>query len=114
MQWLVSDLPPLDHFGPEMSLQAMRIVQEAITNAVKHAEAQTITVETGEAPEHGHSGVFVEIRDDGRGLSDPVRPGRGLANMRRRAERLGGLVRVESNGQGTVVRLWIPRQRPAA
>jgi signal transduction histidine kinase len=114
MRWLVSDLPPLDRFGPEMSLQAMRIVQEAITNAVKHAGAQTITVETGEAREDDDDGVFVEIRDDGGGLRDPVRPGRGLANMRRRADRLGGRVRVESDGQGTVVRLWIPRARPAA
>jgi signal transduction histidine kinase len=114
IRWLVSDLPPLDAFGPEMSLQAMRIVQEAITNAVKHAGARTITVQTGEAAEHDATGVFVEIRDDGRGLREPVRPGRGLTNMRRRAERLGGRVHIESTGQGTVVRLWIPRRRPAA
>jgi signal transduction histidine kinase len=110
VRWQVVDVPPVPGFGPEMALQAMRIVQEALTNVVKHAGARTVTVRTGTGPdEHGRRGVFVEIIDDGGGMPASPRVGRGLANMRRRAERLGGrLVVRSSSGPGTTVWLWLP------
>jgi signal transduction histidine kinase len=93
----------------------MRIVQEAITNVVKHAGAATVTVRTGESPgAGGAAGVFIEVADDGRGIAADAPRGRGLANMARRASRIGGGLDVRSNGRGTTVRLWIPRARPAA
>jgi signal transduction histidine kinase len=107
--WQVTDLPAVPGFGPEMALQAMRVVQEAVTNVVKHAGARTVTVRTGEAPDDdGRRGVFVEVVDDGRGIAADAPRGRGLANMARRAGRIGGLVRVRSDRTGTVVRLWLP------
>jgi len=109
MRWEIREVAPLPGFGPEMALQVMRVVQEAVTNVVKHAAAQTITVRTGEAPEAtGRRGVFVEIRDDGRGYRADAPRGRGLASMERRAERLGGRLVVTGSAPGTVVRLWIP------
>jgi signal transduction histidine kinase len=111
--WQVADLPPLPGFGPEGVLQALRIVQEAITNVIKHAHATTIRVRTGEEPDiDGTPGVFVEISDDGTGLRPPMTPGRGVANMRRRAERLGGRIGFASDAMGTTVRLWLPQNRP--
>jgi signal transduction histidine kinase len=93
-----------------MALQVMRVVQEAITNVVKHADAATITVRTGEAPDVERGpGVFVDVEDDGRGVGPDPAAGRGLAGMRRRAARLGGVVAVEGTGTGTRVRLWLPR-----
>jgi signal transduction histidine kinase len=113
--WQVTDLPPVHGFGPDMALQAMRIVQEAVTNVVKHAHAQTVTVRTGESEGNGGSaGVFIEVRDDGRGIERDAPRGRGLSNMARRASRLGGTVEVRSGADGTAVRLWLPRDRPAA
>jgi signal transduction histidine kinase len=111
VRWQVVDIPPVPGFGPEMALQAMRIVQEALTNVVKHAGARTVTVRTGTGPDdQGRRGVFVEILDDGCGMPASPRVGRGLANMRRRAERLGGrlAVRSSSSGTGTSVWLWLP------
>jgi signal transduction histidine kinase len=106
--WQVTDLPTIPGFGPDRVLQALRIVQEAITNVIKHAGAHTITVRTGRAADEGGAGVFVEIADDGAGI-DPARPeGRGLRNMRHRAESLGGRVTIASTGGGTAVRLWLP------
>jgi signal transduction histidine kinase len=107
--WQVVDLPPLRGFGPERVLQAMRIVQEAITNVVKHAHATTITVSTGEETfGDGRPGVFVEIRDDGTGLGTGHAPGRGISNMRRRTARLAGHLAITSGESGTMVRLWLP------
>lgn len=111
--WQVTDLPAVAGFGPERALQALRVIQEAITNVIKHAGATTIRIRTGvaEGPE-AHAGVFVEVHDDGRGLDGAPRAGRGLANMRRRAAALGGTLSVASNGAGTTVRLWLPTGAP--
>lgn len=110
--WQVEDVPAIPGLGPERVLQAMRIVQEAITNIVKHAGAHTITVRTGPEADHtGAAGVFVEVRDDGRGLDGTRRRGRGLANMERRAQVLGGRIALVSGTWGTSVRLWLPAAR---
>ena len=108
--WQVRDLPSAPALGPAGLLRALRIVQETITNVIKHAGASTITVRTGEAPDpDGRPSVFVSVRDDGRGF-DPARAeGRGLVNMARRAIELGGRVVVDTGAAGTTVTLWLPR-----
>jgi signal transduction histidine kinase len=92
---------------------AYRIVQEAVTNARKHAEASHlhVTLESDEA------GVLGMVRDDGVGfdvaamLADP-RPGHlGLRAMRERAELLGGRLDISSRPGETTVRFWLPERR---
>jgi signal transduction histidine kinase len=60
----------------------------------------------------GRACAYVEVADDGVGFapgeSASAVPGRGLRNMRRRAEELGGTLIVHSTENGTVVRLMIP------
>jgi signal transduction histidine kinase len=70
-----------------------RIVQEALTNVARHAGPDArARVRLGR-----RDGVVeVEVRDDGRGAADPVRPGGGLTGMRERAAALGG--RFEAGG----------------
>jgi signal transduction histidine kinase len=109
-RWEVSDIPKIRGFGPEQVLQVMRIVQEAFTNTLKHANAHTITVRTStQALPNGEAGVAVEIEDDGAGLQSPERVGgRGLANMRRRAQSLGADLEIgpiPNGGTRVVVRL---------
>ena len=83
-----------------------RLVQEALTNAVKHAGAQRVWVEIVE-----HGGVItVSVSDDGGGF-DPERTegGFGLVGMRERAELVRGQLLVDSaHGKGTVVRAEVP------
>ncbi len=106
--WRVSALPP-SAFSPEQLLHILRIVQEALTNIVRHARARVVTISTGEGEaDGGVAGVFVRVADDGLGI-DPARPaGRGLRNMAHRAAQLGGRLDRRSNGDGTVIELWVP------
>jgi signal transduction histidine kinase len=112
--WEVEDVPTPHGFGPEQSLHVLRIFQEAVTNALKHACAKTIAVRTGTARDAADRAcVFVEVADDGRGHTAAADAGtngsgRGLRNMRRRAEEIGGDCTVSSSSAGTVVRLLLP------
>ena len=88
-----------------------RIVQEALTNVRKHADARTIDVTV----ERQEGGVLARVRDDGVGFAPKVeahrsRPGHlGLQAMRERAEALGGWWRVESYPEhGATVEFWLP------
>lgn len=116
MDWRVQELPRLTDFGPQKALQIMRILQEAVANIIKHAGADTITVETRRASgPDGTDRVWVVVRDNGRGLCTggiSQVPGRGLYNMRRRASAIGAGLEVEDIGGGTRVVLWLPVPRP--
>jgi signal transduction histidine kinase len=94
-------LPPLP---AAVEVATYRIVQEALTNVVRHAEAQTCTVRLtlGDALE-------VQIRDDGVGLPQGGRSGVGLMSMRERTAELGGTCTIESlPGRGTCIHARLP------
>jgi signal transduction histidine kinase len=88
-----------------------RVVQEAITNVVKHAQAHAVTVSL----EFAEGEVRVQVKDDGRGF-EPAglanhadRPAWGLLGMRERAALLGGHMSLRSAaGEGTIVEVRIP------
>ncbi|GID95643.1 GAF domain-containing protein [Amorphoplanes digitatis] len=85
---------------------AYRIAQEAMHNALRHAEPGRVTV----AVRTDDGSVVLEVTDDGRGF-DPLTPTRqfGLASMRERARAAGGRLEVLSRpGAGTTVRLVVP------
>ncbi|GAA1531367.1 sensor histidine kinase [Dactylosporangium maewongense] len=72
---------------PEIELSAYRIVQEALTNVVRHAGAARCRVTV----DYGERDLAVEVADDGPGHGDAVAaPGFGLAGLRERAAMLGG------------------------
>lgn len=81
-----------------------RCVQEAVTNAVRHARARNLWISL--AREDG--GIVLRARDDGRG-SAATQPGNGLTGMRERLEESGGSLEIASeSGQGFSLRCWIP------
>lgn len=89
----------------------LRIVREAVNNAVKHAEPEEIVVKLESGPD-----IRLTIADDGRGF-DPGSNGRtegfGLVSMRERAELLGGTVEISSEpGSGTQVVATLPSSAP--
>jgi signal transduction histidine kinase len=100
------DVPRL---GPGPGTQVLRIAQEALGNALRHAAAKRISVKLGGDGEK----LFLKVVDDGCGF-DPsgpeVRGQRlGLTSMEERATELGGRLTVESTlGEGTTVSLEVP------
>ncbi|HVI27154.1 PAS domain-containing sensor histidine kinase [Hansschlegelia sp.] len=97
-------------FDPDASTAAFRIVQEALTNAVRHGAANRVQVRG-----RRRDGAFwVEVIDDGRGI-DPssTASGRlGLAGMRERARSVGGTIEIlGAPGRGTTVTLRLPLSR---
>jgi len=87
-----------------VEVAAYRIVQEALTNTIRHAQARTCTVclTVGDALE-------VEIRDDGVGLLLGGRGGVGLTSMRERTDELGGTCQIVSvPGAGTRIHARLP------
>lgn len=109
IQWEVQDVPPLPWLQPPDALQVLRIVQEVLTNVLKHAQARHVRLAT----EWVDPIVAVTLSDDGQGFDlDATTPGRGLRHLRQRAQWLGGqLVLHTVPGQGTTVRLELPVQR---
>ena len=101
-----------------MDLSAYRIVQEALTNAAKHAKAQTVSI----VIQRHASRLQAIITDDGCGFDADAAlraPSAwthlGLHGMRERAAILQGSVTIESTpGEGTTVYVWIPVPEPSA
>lgn len=91
------DLPPLP---AAVEVAAYRIVQEALTNVVRHSQARTCTVEIALASGTPGDSLDITISDDGVGLPNNGRVGVGLTSMRERADELGGTCLVESRSSG--------------
>lgn len=99
--------------APDVEAAILRVVQESLTNAGRHAAATRVGVTLSYTDDE----VVLDIRDDGRGF-DPAAPGSGddrrgfgIDGMRRRAERAGGVLIVESEpGAGTAVSLRVPSE----
>jgi signal transduction histidine kinase len=108
--------PDLDpDLGPHSEIQLIRVIQEALANVRKHAEARSATVRVSEDA----SGTTIEIEDDGRGFDTALHAGDaggyGLTTMRERMALVGGSFWVDSSvGTGTRIVAHIPRDRRRA
>ena len=109
LHWQVEDLPRIDNFGPANVLNTMRIIQEAITNAIKHSDAKNLTISTSMIiGDDEQQYACIEVSDDGRGINpDSKAKGRGLLNMQKRADLVGAKLAM-INSQGTKITLRIP------
>jgi two-component system NarL family sensor kinase len=95
-----------------MALTIFRITQEALHNAIQHADASEIAVRLTQYPDH----LRLTVTDDGRGIEGGVDPARfvaqgsyGLAGMRERANMIGGKLEVQTAiDYGTVVIFELP------
>lgn len=94
---------------PERAQVLLRCVQEMITNAVRHSEAENLTIRFEETAQ----GLRLWAQDDGRG-SDSVSPGHGLTGMNERLKQLGGQLKYDSRpGAGFRLHAWLPLEKAA-
>jgi signal transduction histidine kinase len=98
---------------PEHEHELLRISQEAVSNAVRHARPRTVRITMTDEPAHW----VLAVADDGVGMEQHpelyAREGFGLTSMRQRAGAIGGEWQIESQpGAGTRVSVRLPKRRP--
>lgn len=105
LRWEVTEAPPLAWLDQRHSLHILRIMQEAFTNVIKHADASEIRVATRVMD----GDVMISVTDNGRGFDPALASrGRGLHNQAHRAAAIGGRVDVRSGHTGVKFTLFLP------
>jgi len=129
VEWLAEDLSQSEgidarvdvqgdasDISPETQLLLFRIVQEALSNVRRHAQASKVVIKLDFTPEQ----IAMMVYDNGKGfelpemISDFASSGRlGLAGMQERGRLLGGVISVQSApGKGTTITVQVPRESP--
>jgi len=107
LDWSMIGLPDVSGVTPGNALAVLRILQEAVTNALRHGPATAIVIR-GEATE-GKATIIVD--NDGAAYAENP-AGFGLANMRQRVAQLGGEIRIAPLAEGTRVTVLLPVELP--
>jgi signal transduction histidine kinase len=106
LAWDARHLPEEIGLDPDVVLPILRIVQEALTNALKHSRAQAVRVVLMVEGAGDARMLDIRIADNGAGISEERVGGRGLLNMRNRAQKIGAQFKVETAANvGTTVHL---------
>lgn len=88
--------------GARKGMHLYRIIQEAVNNALKHAEAKHIRVSLHQT--NAPNQIELLIKDDGKGIDfNSLEPGNGLSNMKKRAFEMGGVLEVRKGERGTEI-----------
>ncbi len=105
LDWSAQLTRDLDRLPPAVAIQVYRIVQESLTNVVRHAQASCVTVTATRQP----NALILQVQDDGRGMQQPQSHGFGLPGMRERVESFHGRLQIHSvPQQGVAVTVHIP------
>jgi len=102
----------LERLAPDLEIALYRLVQEAVTNVVRHAKAEHLDLTLERTPE----GVHMTVSDDGVGIGnvDAARKlSHGIAGMNHRLRSMNGTLHVHSpSGKGTRVEMFVPLPQP--
>jgi len=104
VRWRAENLENI-YLTTTQNLDLLRIVQEALTNVLKHSGAKRVEVDLL----RGDATLTIEVRDNGQGMQSPAAgEGTGMRSMRARALRLNATFSIGSQPGATVVRLTMP------
>ncbi|KAA0573230.1 ATP-binding protein [Azospirillum sp. Sh1] len=115
LDWQMAPLPDIEGLRSEHALTLFRILQEAVTNAVRHSGCRRVGIAMAPAPDgNGRFAVRIVVKDEGRGIPDGIAagPGKGLNNMRQRAASLGADLTLATGPDGTRVVIDLPFRLP--
>ena len=108
LKWDTTKMGESLHLSVEQQLPLLRIIQETITNTLKHASAQTLRVRVSNTPQY----LLIDIADDGCGFDLDAAVlnsrGKGLNSLHKRARVLGAKLDINSWPQGTRTQLTLP------
>lgn len=105
VEWDLIGLPRIEHLNSEQLLSILRLVQEAITNAMKHGQAKRFVI-SGWQPDTT-TGCISITNSGGLPLQDYT-PGHGIKSMHKRAAGIGGTLDIVKTYSGAIVNLRIP------
>ena len=105
LKWIHEDLPASLQVPPHATLQVLRILQESLANVLKHAKAANVSVRVSTKA----NVLVIAVNDDGVGTANSnFAGGHGVTNMRARANKIGAMLEVLADGNGTTVTLSVP------
>ena len=117
LHWAVSPLPPLGWLDAQFGMHILRVLQEVMTNLLKHSNANTLRFSTGLEQRLGVEGIAISVEDNGRPFHLPPpetipAARKGLGNILSRTHRLKGHCAWQVLEAGNRFVLWLPLERP--
>ena len=110
LTWQVEPIGEIPEFGSAKALHVLRVLQEAITNVIKHSRATEVTLSAKDRARTGGGRlVTISLSDNGQGLTASPSGGRGLANMKSRALNIGAMFDAVGDENGTAVSVMLSR-----
>lgn len=108
LTWTMVNVPDTFSLPATATLPILRVLQESLTNILKHSHATEARVYV--TPRTPPLALVIEIYDNGKGFDTRLTPtrGRGLTNLHKRANRIGGQLDVDSSSRGTHITLTVP------
>lgn len=102
---------PLNEMSETYNITLYRLVQESLTNSIRHASARRIELQLHRIQGESEDYLELSIKDDGQGFSQPgeTEGGFGVIGMRERVNALGGRFTITSApARGTLIEVWVP------
>ncbi len=94
-------------FSDQINIAIFRLIQEALTNITKHAQATRVTITLEKQTDQNSSFIYIRIDDNGIGLDQSQKFGLGLPGMKERIVGIDGKINFTSQ-HGTTIEAWIP------